>query len=794
MKRKYFLLTVFLFLLLNVFVFRNVIFSHQRLLSFNPTSDTFNYFGMSKFLESQSLCHGLMLWNPYLFCGYPWIANSLNQIFYPLNSLFLFLPFHLAINYSFILHIFLMGVFMFLMVSYLKSDWYIATLSGLIFMFSGPVFLYCFYGRLFSINTFLWLPLIFLLLEMCLRKGKLIYAVFAGLALATQILAGEPQYVYYTLLAVFLYFLFTIISGSAWHDRKRKYGFVFGALAIFLAVGMGVTALRLVPILEFSSLSNRSIPDYKMVAFSSFPPQNLITYIFPEFFGDVVHFPYWGGGWDVSGYVGILPLILSLIAFFYQRNKYTLFFGCLSIFALLGSLGEHTPLFKLFYYTLPGFNKFRAHSRFLILFVFSVAILSAYGLSWLVERREDRRDSLRKIVLALGIISGSLAFVALLASLNYQPLLRGWMQIWESKGLPLEMGGTTLASAMACTMQSIIKGIFFFTAVFFLLFFWMKKRISVKIFKIAIAVLITADLLSFGAKLIVWDNVKKCFWDERLVSFLKSSSGSRPYRVFYFSILNGNVPSNNKGVLDGISIINGYGPLVIRRYDNFLGLCFSESIDSPHRLKLLSMINLKYLILPPRIKLTNPAYHIVYKTDNETIWENGLCFPRSYIVHAAEFAKDDETALKMVFDDGFDPIRTVVLKKNMTTGASLKNPIQPDQEKAFILKYEPNKVTVQAKLKDDGYLVLSDVNYPGWTANILDIKTGKTETAEVLDANYIFRAVSLKKGDYMVSFIFHPRSFYFGVLISLAALVIVIIVLIFMRHHKRLSSRKISKI
>lgn len=776
MKNKYLLLIVILFLLLNIFLFRDVIFYPQRLLSFSPASDTFLYFGMSKFLESRSVHEGLMLWNPYLFCGSPWIGNPQNQIFYPLNSLFLFLPFQMAINYSFILHVFLMGIFMALFVRHLKFNWYTAMVSGLIFMFSGLVFLRCFAGHLFTLNAYLWLPLIFLLADICLRKGKLVYAVLAGLALAAQILAGNPQYSYYTVLAVFLYFLFTIISDRSVHNRKRRYAFGAAALFVFLAVGIGLAALRLLPVLEFSRLSNRSVPDYKMVAFFSFPPQNLITYFFPEFFGDMVHLPYWGKYylWEMCGYVGILPVVLSLVAFLYNRNKYVLFFGSLSIFALLGSLGGHTPLLKLFYYVIPGFNKFRGHSKFLMLFVFSVPVLSAYGLSWLLERKKEAQDKLKKIVLSIGIVSGVLALVLLFAHFDYRLLLGSWMQIWQSRGLPSEMGD----KALHCILGSIGKGAFFITAVFFLFFFWLKERIPAKVLKIAIVVLIVSDLWLFGAKFIVWEDVRKCFWDKELVSFMQKTSGPKPYRVFYYS--KGEF-TGNKGALEGISIIDGYDPLLLKRYGNFLRMCFAGSIDSPQKVNLLSMINLKYLIVSREVNLSNPAFSIVYKGDNAIIWQNKPCFPRAYIVHAAQFAEDDETALKMVFDDNFNPGSTVILKGAMPTPQSQRSKMHLLQERADILKYAPDEAVIRLRLQEDGYLVLSDAGYPGWKAEVLDINTGKSEEASILEANYAFRAVALKKGDYVVNFVFRPASFYAGALISFVTLAIVIAVLILMR-------------
>ena len=54
------------------------------------------------------------LWNPYQFSGHPFFANPQHAILYPLNSLFLFLPFDVAFNAIIVLHFFLGGLFTYL--------------------------------------------------------------------------------------------------------------------------------------------------------------------------------------------------------------------------------------------------------------------------------------------------------------------------------------------------------------------------------------------------------------------------------------------------------------------------------------------------------------------------------------------------------------------------------------------------------------------------------------------------------------------------------------------------------
>lgn len=557
------------FLLLNLLLFRDVIFSRDRLVSYVVSSDTFAYFASSKFLEKEALSKGLILWNPYFFSGTPWIANPQNQIFYPLNLPFSFLSFREHINYSLILHIFLIGIATFLLVRYFGLDWYLAMISGLITMFSGLIFLRCLAGHLLTINTYLWLPLIFLLIEMAFRKEQLIYGIFAGLALGCQILAGNPQYTYYTLLALFFYFVFTFTIVLYRHHKQPKIKFIFSLGTIFLVVGIGIAAFRLIPILEFAKLSNRSEISYYFCGSYSFPLRNLVTFIMPEFYGDEVKVFYWGKAfyiWEMCGYVGILPLILSIIGVVYKRNRYTLFFGILSILALLGSLGIYTFLFKLFYHFLPGYNRFRGHSKLIVLFIFSIGILSAYGLSWLTEKKAGSIRQLKRITFLLGIFAAMLVLFWLFVYSKYSSVLAWWINLWKTENLPL------IASEFRfhCAYFSFAKFTSLVIIIFLIFFLWLQKKISLSVFKALVFIIIISDLLLFGAKYVVSAKAQKCYWDREVVSFLKNKEGNSLYRVCNF-----NNDIANNAVFDGISLIDGYDPLVLKRHIDFFNACLS---------------------------------------------------------------------------------------------------------------------------------------------------------------------------------------------------------------------------
>jgi uncharacterized membrane protein YfhO len=70
---------------------------------------------------------------------------------------------------------------------------------------------------------------------------------------------------------------------------------------------------------------------------------------------------------------------------------------------------------------------------------------------------------------------------------------------------------------------------------------------------------------------------------------------------------------------------------------------------------------------------------------------------------------------------------------------------------------------VQVQAEQPGWLVLADTWYPGWQVQV------DGQPANLLRANYLFRAVALPAGAHAVSFTYRPLSFWVGLGISLLA-------------------------
>ena len=84
--------------------------------------------------------------------------------------------------------------------------------------------------------------------------------------------------------------------------------------------------------------------------------------------------------------------------------------------------------------------------------------------------------------------------------------------------------------------------------------------------------------------------------------------------------------------------------------------------------------------------------------------------------------------------------------------------------RARITSYEPEEVDVEAALDEPGLLVLSDVHYPGWRAEV----DGREVPIERVD--HALRGVPLSAGSHTVAFRYEPLSWRIGWIVSLLGL------------------------
>ncbi|MFN2223001.1 MAG: hypothetical protein ACK2UH_10640, partial [Candidatus Promineifilaceae bacterium] len=212
------------------------------------------------------------LWNPNLFMGAPFMANSQIGFFYPLNWPFWLLsstPY--AMSLSIILHLLIAASGVFLMSRRCLALSRPAAILGAVLFSLGGYFT-AQVEHINQIQGIAWLPWYFVIL--CAwrpggtRRQSVKLSVGFAFVLSLQILSGHTQTVFISMIAVVGWLLLSYVRGSdaiaegptekrsIVRRAKQALSFLTPViLGIVLAAGM--TAVQLMPTLELSAHSMR---------------------------------------------------------------------------------------------------------------------------------------------------------------------------------------------------------------------------------------------------------------------------------------------------------------------------------------------------------------------------------------------------------------------------------------------------------------------------------------------------------------------------------------------------------
>ncbi len=324
-------------------------------------------------------------WNPYIFSGCPTLGDPILTHFYPFSIIFIFLSYPVAMNTAIILHYVLCAFFTFLYCRAIRCTVFASFFAGLAFGLGGFMTARIYYPNLIQACT--WFPLLLFLLEKMISEKRAVYFGLGAAVLGLFLLSSFLQIFTYGTLFLIFYFIFFRRPRELWSREQRR-----GSLSLLggFLIGILLCAVWLVPLYEylFSQEVRKNI-DYAYFTYFSFAPQQLLTLIFPYLFGaygpNPLYKELFSGSHtsfvETACYAGWLPLILGTVAMTYWRkNRRAVFWTLALLGVLLLAFGKYDPLTKVLYH-IPIYNRFRAPGRWLFIFSFALAVLSALGLT-----------------------------------------------------------------------------------------------------------------------------------------------------------------------------------------------------------------------------------------------------------------------------------------------------------------------------------------------------------------------------------------------------------------------------
>ncbi|HSK77070.1 MAG TPA: hypothetical protein VLQ45_11470 [Thermoanaerobaculia bacterium] len=403
---------------------------------------------------------GVPGWNPWLHGGQPVLSNPNYAAFYPPSWLVFLVPPSWALSLLALLHGALAFAGAFRLARRLGVSPGVAALAGVGFSGSGALL-----SLLSAFNFFCgmaWLPWVILFGDEVLggpgRGGalKLRPVVLLGMALALQLLAGEPAACVISGLA---------LLGLAVATAGRRPA-AWGRLAAGLGLAVLLSAVQLLPTLGRLADSPRAggLPAAQATLWSS-PPARLVELAFPRFFGDPARdqegFYF---GWNlhdrdypyvVSIYPGLLLAVLGLAALLKWPVPRRTAWALAALAGAFLALGRNNPLFEAVREVVPVLSVLRFPEKFVVLLVLALLFAGVLGWHWLLAEREaGRRQSADFPVALAGVLLATAATLA--ALVHAAPRVGAWfIRAHGAPGLSPERQAAGLAFLRAESWMAV---------------------------------------------------------------------------------------------------------------------------------------------------------------------------------------------------------------------------------------------------------------------------------------------------------------------------------------------------
>jgi hypothetical protein len=458
-------------------------------------------------------------------------------------------------------------------------------------------------------------------------------------------------------------------------------------------------------------------------AFWSLEPKILPTLVLPkDHSGFMERIPPETFGFFQSFHMGVFAVFFLCAGLLFFQRREIQFWLTVFVAGIFFSLGKSNPMYEVVYNGLPLLKLFRYPEKFYVFSAFAQIFLVGHVIDLFLLKPFKTAGFFMTLLIVCTAILGA----------SY--LVQG------SKPLP----------SLAILMVFAGCGHFFFSG-----------KMTASALKTALLLLILFDLILKHYMLVPMIDKKYFEQEPAVAKQIKQDKGF--FRV-YSADIRGNLkemvipPEADSflqiqitrkerlhpywGVIYGVAYVDGLIGMGMELQDVRLWGDIFDNSSPEKRARILQRGNVKYMV-----------------TGDETAIEGRVqalddVLPRAFLTPKWRLGEDPKL-LNTYYDESFDPLQEVLLSEPAiaNTSADFAGQVQ-------IIKYEADRVIIRSHQNGDGFLVLLDSWFPGWTATV----DGKPE--HIYRANHFYRAVKTGPGIHTVEFSFEPPGFRAGLLIS----------------------------
>ncbi len=664
------------------------------------------------------------LWNPLSNCGEPFLAQWNTQVLYPPALFYLVLPLSWSLGVFCLLHLFWGGLGMFYLVRSWTGNHFAAAFAGIVFAFNG-LMLNSLMGPS-TIASLGWMPWVVWLTERAWREGgKMI--ILAALAGALQMLAGGAETVILTWAFLGSLGLIALVRAGA----SRGKIFLRASLVVLLISGL--SAAQLLPFFEL--LDDSRSKEIISAALWPMPASGWLNFFVPLFHCHAYHGVFMQANqfWTSSYYLGVTTMALAVWALWRSRQAVVWLLAALTGFCLILALGEATPVYRWLSAHSSAMGLMRFPVKFVILPVFALPLLAAYGL---VKNPADQGRKNLRFGRAWGVIC--FAVVALIAGII------GWNYRFQPAG---ENPTTVMVNGLlrAVFFLAIVAGLFFTKKiselklrrtlqVLLLLLVWFDlfrqapqpQTVSRAVFQPNLPHGWAATPRLGVARAMIPPSVRQQF----VAAFIEDPTENFLSRRFALSL--------NCNLLDDIPKCDDFFPLELHRYV----LLFASDLTAP----MLDFVG---------------ASQIITVESNAFAWQPRATFLPLLTGGQKPVFAGDATVLQILGGTHFDPRAEVYLPVEAKDFITVTNPATV---KITAENFSAQRIEATVAAAAPALLVAAQTYYHPWRAYV------DGEPVPLWRANFNFQAVEVPAGTHRVKLVYEDRRFYLGATVSLTTL------------------------
>ena len=712
-------------------------------------------------------------WNPFNFCGTPFLAGTACAAYDPISALLFVFGAPLGVNISLLSHGMVLSAGMFFWAK-MRGCSNLASLLSSIAATGSTVFLSRFYAGHYTIVTTLsWAPLVFAAQEIVFRRG-VSAAPLLGFAGALMFSGGHSQYVYYAALLLTLSVALRFIFVQT--EQRSRWAFqMLGAHALAAVIAGGLSAIELLPLLDTVRYSaRRAIETPGWMRFFALPPENILTLFAPNLFGNPEN--YWGRWfwWETSLYIGLTPLLLATAGVRARVRRQAIDpLPILIIIALFLAVAGYIPIINELIGWVPGWALFRGHAKIAAFALLMLCVLAAHGYDE-VQKSPSSPPARTAFVAALATMG--ITFICyILITLDRFAFSSHAMATWLSQPtivaerlnlLPvdtasklarlanLESDRISIALVFALLISGVAAGLLHLTA---------SPRFARKA-RFVIPCLAVLELV-----LLSWTSLNYRFSPTHAMPPLKTQETFRGLsnkgRMEF-------VPGGfvNAGMSMGVPMVGGNDVLVPRFYNTYVNALFGTPDGTPNldvsvrdNNPLLDAAALRFIIMPNRAQPAAIPDMTLLETNSEiNIYDRSTALPPASVVSRARNIGGTEKDILAALAQPVNFQQEVLLSDAPPLPVESAQPAEnatpaPIERRGF------NEIQVTAPRT--GWLVLADSYYPHWKA------TSDNGSVPVYRANGAFMAVKASRPDQQFVFRYHNPFVTVGRWISLSSVV-----------------------